>query len=157
MNPGKDVRLSEQHGLPVRWATDCKDLFDSLTKENQTSPAEKRLALELVILRELLQRPNCKVHWVATDVMMADALTKSMTTDYLRGRMKDNRWSLRDSPALAKERKKTKFVRKATNKKNASNSNTANVMNEKNSNLLNDEIGTNNKRDARKVRIANNF
>ena len=37
--PAVDPRLSEESGVPVHWATDSKDLFDTLSKEGATSHA----------------------------------------------------------------------------------------------------------------------
>ena len=98
----------------MHWCTDAKDLYDSLVQEGQTSSAEHRLALELVILRELLARPGVAVHWVPTDQMLADPLTKtSADPTYLRDRLRDCLWSYKDDPAVAKDRQAKKKANKS--------------------------------------------
>ena len=101
---GGDPRKSEDHGLPLRWVVDAKDLYDTLTRAGSHSTTEYRLALETGILRELLQRHDVSIHWIGTDQMMADCLTKDMPPEYLVSRLQDCRWSLTDRPEVAKKR-----------------------------------------------------
>ena len=109
---GGDPRLSEEEGLPLRWVTDAKDVFDTLTRQGGHSTTEHRLALETGILRELLQRHDCSVHWIGTDQMLADCLTKDMAADYLSARLQDCRWSFTDHPQVAKSRQAASRVAK---------------------------------------------
>ena len=99
-----DPREAEEIGLSMRWVTDCKDLYDCLVKDGALNTREHRLALEVVILRELLQRPKDELHWVATDQMLADSLTKSMSSEYLLERLQQSEWCLKDAPEVAKRR-----------------------------------------------------
>jgi hypothetical protein len=111
-HPGADPRESETRGVRMCWATDCRDLFDKLTKDGLSSSAEKRLALELVILKELLDRPSCKVYWVATDQMLVDILTKaSAPPNYLRERLREGRWSLTELAGVAQKARPTRTSR----------------------------------------------
>ena len=76
-----------------------------LSRDGTPANAEHRLALELVILRELRLRPHHVLHWIATDQMLADPLTKSFTTPtYLLERLREGRWCLTDNPKVAKHR-----------------------------------------------------
>ena len=109
---GGDPRKSEEEGLPLRWVTDAKDVFDTLTRQGGHSTTEHRLALETGILRELLQRHDCSVHWIGTDQMLADCLTKDMSADYLSARLRDCRWSFTDHPQVAKSRQAASRVAK---------------------------------------------
>ncbi len=96
--------------------TDSKDLYDSLSKEGQSSNAEKRLALELVVLRELRQRPEHYLHWFSATQMLADPLTKEMNPIYLKERLFAQRWCYKDTPELARMRKEvTKKAKKVIN------------------------------------------
>jgi hypothetical protein len=102
-NPAADPRDSEQLGVRVCWATDSKDLYDRLTRDGPAALAEKRLALELIILRELLDRPGCNVFWVSTEQMLADILAKATAPpDYLRMRLREARWCLTEQAGVAK-------------------------------------------------------
>jgi len=62
--------------LPVHLVTDCKSLYDTLTKLTPPSGIEeKRVAIEICGLREQIFARF--VHWVPTSEMVADSLTKS--------------------------------------------------------------------------------
>jgi hypothetical protein len=100
-----DPRDGERLGLHMRWCTDSKDLFDTLHREGTVSTAEKRLALDVLVMKELLERERDHCHWVATLQMLADPLTKSMGADYLLLRLDDCRWSFTEDPALQKKPK----------------------------------------------------
>lgn len=101
---GGDPREAEETGLEMHWVTDCKDLYDCLSKDGALNTREHRLALEVVILKELLRRPKDFLHWVATDQMLADSLTKDMSSEYLLERLKESEWCLKDAPEVAKRR-----------------------------------------------------
>ena len=103
---GVDPRLSEVDGLPMRWITDCRDLYDHLSRDGVASTAEARLALEICILKELLQRPHHELRWIGTDQMLSDCLTKSSIEGaYLRERLQAGTWCYTDTPELARQRK----------------------------------------------------
>jgi hypothetical protein len=102
---GEEGREALDHGAPLAWATDCKDLFDALTKSGVPDCAEKRLILEVVILRELLSRPNNTVRWISTTQMLADGLTKAMDTSYIRERLASAEWCYTEDSSVAKRTK----------------------------------------------------
>jgi hypothetical protein len=106
----KDPRLSETEGMAMIWITDCRDLYDHLSRDSAAnSTAEARLALELCILKELLARPKHQLCWIGTDQMLADSLTKSsVEADYLRARLSEGKWCYKDTPELARIRKAKK-------------------------------------------------
>ena len=85
---------------PLHCITDCKSLFDHLHREGTPkAPSEKRLAIDLAGLRQILMReakqqfisehgPDldptperpCRppIHWVPTELQLADILTKEL-------------------------------------------------------------------------------
>lgn len=83
---------------PLHCITDCKSLFDHIHREGAPkAPSEKRLAIDLAGLRQVLTQeakhlwmknhsgeptPDqpCRppIHWVPTEVQLADVLTKEM-------------------------------------------------------------------------------
>ena len=78
------------------WLSDCRSLVDHLKKAHFTLPTDKRLAVELLALRQLLWERNGAmqesilqdsgdmIRWVDTSRMLADCLTKSMKCDVLQ-------------------------------------------------------------------------
>ena len=78
------------------WITDCKSVYDSLTKSKMSKMTDKRLGIEVAAMRQSVWRVpgqavgdplQCDViphnatdvvKWVDTDVMLADPLTKAM-------------------------------------------------------------------------------
>ena len=59
--------------LDHRHATDCKSLYDAAVRQNP-SLEEKRLLLTIRSIQEYVEPKD--VHWVPTDLMFADGLTK---------------------------------------------------------------------------------
>ena len=88
--------------IPLHTVTDCKSLFDHLHREGvPKAPTEKRLAIDLAGLRQVLMRearhqwldthggrfeptPDrpCRppIHWLPTHLQLADVLTKGMSS-----------------------------------------------------------------------------
>ena len=89
----------------MRWCTDSRDLYHSLHKDGAVSTAEKRLALDALVLRELLERDRDQCHWASTLQMLADPLTKSMPADYLLERINTGTWSFTSDQDLQKVKK----------------------------------------------------
>jgi hypothetical protein len=81
---GRDPVESLSEGPDLHWLTDSKDLFDNLSKDTVPHCAERRLALDLVVMRELLHRGSNRLHWIDTGHMLADGLTKGLQNHFLR-------------------------------------------------------------------------
>ena len=76
---------------------DCKSIFDHL--QHYSSPGsvgDKRVAIDLVIIRETLQRLHGSIRWAPTWLQLADALTKESpeAMDILRAAMITNQYHL---------------------------------------------------------------
>ena len=95
--PGSQSEIDEalSHFFPVVCATSCRWLYDVLIKEGQLgSTIEKRLAVDLIIIRDLLEPllsddGDCTdirqiVRWCPTLKQLADALTKQKPPHELR-------------------------------------------------------------------------
>eukprot|EP00435_Cladocopium_sp_Y103_P048189 s837_g14.t1 len=84
-----DVRDYLQHlqSRPPVIITDCKSLFDHLIAvTSPTSIEDRRTSIDIVILRQSLERLKGSLRWVPTNRMLADSLTKNAgdPTDLLR-------------------------------------------------------------------------
>jgi hypothetical protein len=77
-----EPRLALEQRPSLFWMTDSRDLFDALRREGAPNCSERRLALDLVVMKELLSRPFNFLKWVDTAHMLSDSLTKSMVFKY---------------------------------------------------------------------------
>ena len=114
------------------WFTDCKSAWDHLQKPVPKKRTDKRLGIEMAALRQSLWRkrgealgdprlydalpvnPTDICHWIDTDVMICDPLTKAMKADKLLEVLATNRWRWTQS----KDAKELK-ARKAQHRRNA--------------------------------------
>ena len=63
--------------------TDCRSLFDLVSRTAIPSCEEYRTTLEVLLIREQCQE-HCVFRWIPTTLMLADALTKVMDATLLR-------------------------------------------------------------------------
>ena len=93
---------------------DCKSVYDVLTKAGTSS--DKRVAIELQVIKDALSRNNHLIRWVDTRWMLVDSLTKAgHNSEYLRSVLKSGLYRLVDeqegldqkrSDGLSKTKKK---------------------------------------------------
>ena len=69
-----EILYKGQKSIPIETITDCYSLFEAAKSE--TSITDKRLRIELSIIRESLSRNEFKLKWVKTGSQIADCLTK---------------------------------------------------------------------------------
>ena len=63
--------------VPFCMGTDCKSLYDLCAKEG-SMPKERRVALDIMDVREGLEEFGDNMRWVPTDHMLVDCMTKNM-------------------------------------------------------------------------------
>eukprot|EP00959_Pyramimonas_sp_CCMP1952_P373556 7823453-Pyramimonas_sp.AAC.1 len=79
--PGSSGKLPSFF-MPIKVATDCKSLYDILTKEGTPSTTlERRLSIDIAAVAHVAEEfddenPKSTVFWVPTDKQVADHLTK---------------------------------------------------------------------------------
>ena len=61
--------------IPLVAVTDCKSLFDYVHKKGAI-PENRRLALDLEIIRDQMREDNVQVKWVSSRQQLADCFTK---------------------------------------------------------------------------------
>ena len=110
--------------VPFGLGTDCKSLYDVCTKTG-SMPDDRRVALDLLDVKEGVEEMNDQVRWVPTDHMLADALTKAMPPDLLLRYLKTGVYSFKydddiknTKRVVAKERKEVKDAKKINSAKN---------------------------------------
>ena len=84
-------------------ATDCKSLFDLISKNAAPSCQEFRTQLQAKLIREHVKN-GVQMRWVPSGAQIADALTKIMDTSVLREYLKIGRYKLHDETSMLKQR-----------------------------------------------------
>jgi hypothetical protein len=100
--------------IPFCLGTDCKSLYDLCMKEGSL-PDERRVALDLLDIREGIEEIGDKIRWVPTDHMLVDCMTKAMQPDAMLEYLKSGKYAfkykkeIKDTKReIAKARKKAK-------------------------------------------------
>eukprot|EP00435_Cladocopium_sp_Y103_P075519 s304_g59.t1 len=87
--------------------TDCKSLYDMITRTAPPSCSEFRVQLMARAIKESL-REGTVLRWVPSGAQLADALTKAMESNFLRETLRYGFYKLCDEDSTLKERAKTK-------------------------------------------------
>ena len=84
-------------------ATDCKSLFDLVTRTATPNCAEHRTQLNALAIKDMLAE-GVQLRWVHSGAQVADCLTKIMETTFLRETLKLGRYRLNDELEVLKSR-----------------------------------------------------
>ena len=76
--------------------TDAKSVFDALSKNSPITATDKRVSIDLSLIRQLLQQHHGCVRWVDGQYQLADSLTKVMPSDFLRAVLALGKYQLRE-------------------------------------------------------------
>jgi hypothetical protein len=87
--------------------TDCKSLYDLVTKTATPQCSEFRVQLMARAIRESL-REGTHLRWVPSGAQLADALTKAMESHFLRETLSLGTYRIYDEEATLKARAKSK-------------------------------------------------
>ena len=104
--------------IPFVLGTDCKSLYDVCMK-TASVPEEKRVALDLLDVKEGLTEMMDKIRWVPTDHMLVDSLTKDMPSDALLKYLKDMQYSLKYDEEIKNTKRELQKQRALKGKKAA--------------------------------------
>ena len=83
--------------------TDCKSLFDLISRHAPPSCGEFRTQLQAKLIKEHL-RNGIQIRWVPSQAQLADALTKIMDAAVLRECLSRGRYSLHDENQILRAR-----------------------------------------------------
>ena len=84
-------------------ATDCRSLYDLLTKTAPPNCSEFRTQLHARAIRDLAGE-GIRIRWVHTGAQLADGLTKVMNNSFLRETLQLGRYRLADEESVLKAR-----------------------------------------------------
>ena len=96
---------SEHPGLMI---TDCKSLFDLVTKTAVPNCQEWRTTIEVMLLKEQ-SRNHTQCRWISAAIMLADCLTKSMDSTFLRTVLALGRFRIYDEDMTLKQNANRKY------------------------------------------------
>ena len=111
------------------WMTDCESLYQHLMSQRLNSIENKRLAIDLKALRQLVWERSgertleidCSCgdypRWIDTSVMLADPLTKSMKPDRLVDTMTTGKFDIRPTAESLAIKERNRAARKASDSK----------------------------------------
>ena len=98
-------------------ATDCKSLYDLVTRTAPPNCQEFRTQLHAKAIKEMIAE-GVSLKWVHSGAQLADALTKSMEASFLRETLKSGTYRLHDENAVLKARShlqtRLKWLREAS-------------------------------------------
>ena len=106
------------------WMTDCGSLYEHLVSQRLNSIENKRLAIDLMALRQQIWERNGErtleidhgsgdyPRWIDTSVMLADPLTKAMTDERMVNTMMTGRFDLRPTAESLMIKEKNRACRK---------------------------------------------
>ena len=93
---------------PALVVTDCKSLYDLVTRLAMPSCEEHRTTLEVLLIKQRCEE-NALFRWIPTTLQVADSLTKNMDASLLRAILAQGRFRLFDtSESLAKDAQRRK-------------------------------------------------
>ena len=111
--------------------TDCKSLYDLMTKLATPNCQEWRTTVEVMLIREQTAGSiDCR--WISTAIMLADCLTKPMDSSFLRTTLQLGRFRIYDESQTLKENANKKYgvtwLRSSFNKENNTGVNSTKVL-----------------------------
>ena len=102
-------------------ATDCKSLYDLVTRTAPPQCTEFRTQLAARAIKDLLEE-GTSLRWVHSGAQLADCLTKIMETSFLRETLVQGRYKLHDELAVLKNRassrNRIKWLKEASQESN---------------------------------------
>ena len=99
--------------------SDCRSLYDHLiTLGNGGTLDDKRVAIDVAVIRQSIMRSSLQPRWVPTDRMVADGLTKDKgePLDLLRSVFRNARYQLADEQLVLDRKKEERMRRQALGK-----------------------------------------
>eukprot|EP00435_Cladocopium_sp_Y103_P073124 s421_g42.t1 len=116
-NPDRKLSelLGRESSLRPVMITDAKALFDSYHRESVTSNVtDRRIALEIRVIKELVQELRGELKWVSSERQWADGLTKISARQLLASRLRHGRIGFYWDPSYTAAKKKPAAERRQT-------------------------------------------
>ena len=105
---------SKIFSTPIIGITDCKSLYDHVTSLSSVSKCDdKRVAIDLAIIKQCLGRTMLSIRWVPTHLQLADAMTKDNIdpSDLIRAALDIGEYQLNDEASVLAAKKRHREYR----------------------------------------------
>jgi hypothetical protein len=124
----RDWEESASQSMGHLWMTDCDSLYEHLMSQRLNSIENKRLAIDLMALRQQIWERggertlevDCSCgdypRWIDTSVMLADPLTKVMSSERMVHTLMTGQFDMRPTAESLMIKEKNRTSRKATKK-----------------------------------------
>ena len=76
--PKRGTQQAQEHSIAIGLIGDAKAVCDHLCSSKPSSAGDKRVSVELSLLRQGIDDENIFVRWMPTTMNLADSFTKSM-------------------------------------------------------------------------------
>eukprot|EP00438_Fugacium_kawagutii_P011914 Skav221382 [mRNA] locus=scaffold7016:18304:23637:- [translate_table: standard] len=94
--------------------TDCKALYDCIQRETIAQAADKRVAIEGLVIKDLLRDLNSQWRWISSERQLADGLTKVSARQQFVDRSRGGYIQLVADETYTAAKKKTRAQRQET-------------------------------------------
>lgn len=94
--------------------TDCKALYDCVKRETIQQATDKRVAIEALVIKDLLKDMACQFRWISSERQLADGLTKVGARQSFVERYRGGHVQLVADESYTASKKKTKEERQRT-------------------------------------------
>lgn len=87
---------NEPQRPPCILLTDCKSLYDHISSPSSPTLDDRRTSIDVIIIKEAINRMQAKLRWIPTDRMLADSMTKEHpdAIDLLRACVRTGRYQI---------------------------------------------------------------
>ena len=102
--------------VPIIGITDCKSLYDVVDSVSSPGKLEdKRVAIDLAIIKQAKERTHMSVRWCPTELMLADSLTKDKAdpADLLRAALHHGEYQLAPEARVLEQKRQQRESRTA--------------------------------------------
>ena len=104
--------------IPFALGTDCKSLYDVCTKQG-SMPEERRVALDLLDVRESIEEMGDQIRWIPTDHMLVDCMTKTMPPDAMLAYLRHMEYAFKYDDVIKHTKREVAKQRKAAREQKA--------------------------------------
>ena len=98
--------------IPFCLGTDCKSLYDVCMKSG-SMPEERRVALDLMDVRESIEQMGDQIRWIPTDHMLVDCMTKNMPADVMLKYLQTTEYAFKYDDVIKHTKREVAKARKA--------------------------------------------
>lgn len=114
-NPNMSVDSAQKNlVMDAAVVTDCKALYDLISRDGIQASLDKRVAIEGLVIKDLLRQLHAQLRWVSSERQIADGMTKLATRQHMADAMKSGYLQLVQDDDYTAAKRKTAEQREAS-------------------------------------------